>query len=131
MTNDSSRGIAAATASLDRALVHGTPDEIAAHFTEDAVLGESGSTDALGRAAIRGLLAVGNLARAVTHHRLVRDELILLDDRAIEFGWFEETKPPHGGTPVVERGRTVAGWRRGSDGAWRIARLVLSDFPAP
>lgn len=131
MTNDASRGITAATTSLDRALVHGTPDEIAAHFTEDAVLGESGVADALGRAAIRGFLAVGNQARAVTHHRLVRDELILLDDRAIEFGWFEETKLPHGGTPVVERGRTVTDWRRGPDGAWRIARLVISDLPAP
>ena len=126
---DADRGTADAAARLDRDLVVGTPEDIAAHFTEDAVLGESGAADAVGRAAIRAFLAQGNLVRTVTHHRFVRDELIALGDRAIEFGWFEEGKLPHGGSPVVERGRTVTDWRRAPDGTWKIARIVISDLP--
>jgi len=121
--------IAETAAALDRALVAGDPDAIAAFFTEDAVLGESGAADAVGRSAIRGFLAHGNSVRTVTHHRLVRDDIIVLGDRAIEFGRFDETKRMKDGREVVERGRVVTDWRCGPDGRWRIARLVVSDLP--
>jgi uncharacterized protein (TIGR02246 family) len=121
--------IAEASASLDGALVRGDPDEVAAHFTEDAVLGESGAPDALGRAAIRAFLARGNEVRTVTRHVLTRDELIVLGDRAIEFARFDEGKRLRDGSEVSERGRVVTDWRLGSDGRWRIARLVVSDLP--
>lgn len=128
--DEAGRAIAAVNAALDRALVEGTPEEAAAHFTVDAVLGESGMADAVGRATIAGFLAKGNAVRRVTHHRIDRDELVVLGDRAIEFAVFDETKLPHGGTPVRERGRIVTDWRREPDGAWRIARLIISDLPA-
>lgn len=121
--------IATMAAALDRALVDGDPDAIAVFFTEDAVLGESGAPDASGRAAIRAFLAQGNAVRAVIHHSLVRDDLWLVGDRAIEFGRFNEIKRMRDGQEVVERGRVVTDWRRGPDGQWRIARLVVSDLP--
>ncbi len=124
------QAVAAANAALDRALVHGAPEEAASLFTADAVLGESGLADVVGRAAIAGFLARGNQVRTVTFHAVHREELIVLGTRAIEFAWFDETKLPHGGAPVSERGRIVTDWRLGSDGAWRIARLVISDLPA-
>jgi ketosteroid isomerase-like protein len=61
----------------------------------------------------------------------MRDDLLVVGGRAIEFGRFEEIKLPHGGQQVTEWGRTVTDWRRGADGRWRIARLVVSDLPAP
>jgi uncharacterized protein (TIGR02246 family) len=131
MTNHdvAARAIADATASLDRALENGDPDGVAAHFTEDAVLGESGAPDAAGRAAIREFLERGNAARTVTRHLLVREDLLVTDDRAIEFGRFDETKRMRDGREVIERGRVVTDWRRGPDGSWKIARLVVSDLP--
>jgi ketosteroid isomerase-like protein len=127
--HDVERAIAEAAASLDRALVAGDPGEIAAHFTDDAVLGESGAEDAIGRAAIRAFLDRGNQLRTVTRHVLTRDELVALGRRAIEFARFEEGKRLRDGREVTERGRVVADWRLEADGRWRIARLVVSDLP--
>jgi len=121
--------IAKISDSLDLALVAGDPDRIAGHFTEDAILGESGAEDAVGRAAIRGFLARGNEVRTVTRHRLTRDDLLIVGDRAIEFGRFDEGKRLRDGTEVTERGRVVTDWRRESDGQWRISRLIVSDLP--
>lgn len=127
---DAARAIAAVNAALDRALVSGTPDEAAAHFAVDALLGESGMADVVGRAAITAFLARGNQVRRVTHHLVEREDLILLGDRAIEFARFDETKVlAAGGAVVRERGRFVTDWRREADGAWRIARMVISDVP--
>ena len=121
--------LAQASAQLDSALVGGDPDEVASHFTEDAVLGESGADDAVGREAIRAFLVRGNELRTVTRHVLTRDELIVMGDRAIEFARFDEGKRLRDGREVRERGRVVTDWRRGPDGRWRIARLVVSDLP--
>ena len=121
--------LAQASAQLDSALVGGDPDDVASHFTEDAVLGESGADDAVGREAIRAFLVRGNELRTVTRHVLTRDELIVMGDRAIEFARFDEGKRLRDGREVSERGRVVTDWRRGADGRWRIARLVVSDLP--
>ena len=126
---DSGGHIARAAASLDAALVAGDPDVIAAHFTEGAVLGESGAADAVGRPAIREFLARGNTVRTVTRHILTRDELIVLGDRAIEFARFDEGKRLRDGSEVSERGRVVLDWRLEPDGQWKVARLVVSDLP--
>jgi len=121
--------IAQASLQLDLALVGGDPDDVASHFTEDAVLGESGADDAVGREAIRAFLVRGNQLRTVTRHVLTRDDLVVLGDRAIEFARFDEGKRLPDGREVSERGRVVADWRKGADGRWRIARLVVSDLP--
>jgi uncharacterized protein (TIGR02246 family) len=128
-SNDIPRRIAEASASLDLALVAGDPEGVADHFTEDAVLGESGAADAVGRAAIRTFLSRGNEVRTVTRHHLTREDLLVAGDRAIEFGRFDEGKRLRNGAEVTERGRVVTDWRRGADGRWRIARLVVSDLP--
>ena len=132
MSAESARAIAEENAGLDRALVHGTPADCAAYFTEDAMVGESGMADVVGRLAIAGFFEAGNRVRTVTAHVIHRDDLIFIDpDRAIEFGRFDETKVKPGQAPIHERGRTVTEWRRESDGRWRIARLVVSDLPSP
>ncbi len=132
MTNENvSDSISAATASLDRALASPDAGAVAQHFTVDGVLGESGMADLVGRSTIRDFLAQANEKRQVTHHRLTRDELIVLGDRAIERSRFEETKQVPGKAPVQEWGRVVTFWRRDVDGAWRIERLVVSDLPGP
>ncbi|MBL8986238.1 MAG: DUF4440 domain-containing protein [Gemmatimonadetes bacterium] len=124
--------IVAASAALDRSLVSGTPADVAAFFTPDAVLCESGYHDVVGRAAIERFLTEANAVRTVVGHRIHQDELIFVDERrALEFGRFDETKtkPGHPG-PIHERGRTVTDWRREPDGQWRIARVVVSDLPS-
>lgn len=125
--------IAAASAALDQSLVSGTPADVAGCFTEDAVLGESGWPDVIGRPAIERFLTEANAVRTVVGHRIHQDELVFVGpDRALEFGRFDETKiKPGHPDPIHERGRTVTDWRRGPDGRWRIARVVVSDLPSP
>ncbi len=121
--------IAEASRCLDRALIDGDPVTVAGHFTLDAVLGESGLEDVVGRAAIRDFLEQGNRVRTVTHHAIHRTELLVFDRLAIEYGWFDETKIRPGQPPISERARTVTCWRHDDDGAWRIRRIVISDLP--
>lgn len=123
--------IAAASRSLDRALIDGNPVPVADHFTIDAVLGESGLEDVVGRAAILDFLEQGNRVRTVTHHEIHRTELLVFGRLAIEYGWFDETKIKPGQPPIRERARTVTYWRHDDDGAWRIRRIVISDLPLP
>ena len=132
MSAEASLAIAAVNAALDRALVEGSPADCAAHFTADAVVGDSGMADVIGRDAIAGFFEAGNRVRAVTAHVIHRDDLIFIgSDRAIEFGRFDETKVKPGQPPIQERGRVVTDWRLEPDGRWRIARLVVSDLPSP
>lgn len=114
---------------LDRALMAQDAAAAAAFFTEDAVFGESGMLDLVGREAIREFLHQANQVRAVTHHRLHRDELLVAGEMAVEVAHFDETKQVRGQEPVEERGRVVLFWRHERDGEWRIARLVVSDLP--
>lgn len=115
--------------SLDRALMAQDATAAAAFFTEDAVFGESGMADVVGREAIREFLHKANQVRAVTHHQLHRDDLLVAGEVAVEVARFDETKQVRGQEPVEERGRVVLFWRRERDGEWRIARLVVSDLP--
>jgi uncharacterized protein (TIGR02246 family) len=121
--------LAERTAALDRALMAQDAEGVAALFTEDAVFGESGMADFVGRRAIRDFLAEADRTRAVVYHRLVRDQLILAGDRAVEIGRFDEAKQRPGHPPQQERGRVVLVWRRVAGGDWLIERLVVSDLP--
>ena len=131
MTDSVGDAIAETNEALDRALMTNDPVAAARCFTENAILGESGMADVVGRDAIRDFLAAANQKRSVTHHRVTRDELILAGDRAIEVARFEETKAWPDRPPVNEWGRVVSFWRREPDGVWRIERLVVSDLPEP
>ncbi|MGE0552952.1 MAG: DUF4440 domain-containing protein [Gemmatimonadales bacterium] len=130
MTDDVGARLAALGRELDRALVEQDHAGAAALFTEDAVLGESGMEDVVGRAAIRDFLAAGDRVRRVTHHELTRDDLLVAGDVAVETARFDERKEYPDRPPVRERGRVVLFWRREADGQWRIFRLVVSDLPA-
>ena len=121
--------LAEANAGLDRALMAQDAAAAAGYFTEAAILGESGLEDIRGRAAIERFLAEANRRRRVELHRLVREELVVLDDRAVEVARFDEVKRRIGAEPERERGRAVTFWRREADGVWRIERLVVSDLP--
>jgi uncharacterized protein (TIGR02246 family) len=125
-----SDAIAEACRRLDRALMDGDAQSAAHHFTHDALLGESGIDDVVGRDAILAFLEQGNEVRTVTHHELHRTELVDFGELALEYGWFDETKVKPGLPAIHERGRTMTLWRRDTDGAWRIHRLVISDLPS-
>lgn len=130
MTSDLARHLAELGARLDRALVSQDAEGAAALFTPDAVLGESGMDDVVGREAIRDFLAAADRVRRVSHHRLDRDDLLVAGEVAVETARFDETKEYPGRPPVRERGRVVLFWRRDPDGEWRIFRLIVSDLPA-
>ena len=66
--SEASAAIAAVCHSLDDALMAGDALRAAGHFTPDAILGESGVDDVVGRDAILAFLVRGNELRTVTHH---------------------------------------------------------------
>ena len=127
--HDAGAAIATTSRLLDQALMDGDAAAAASHFTNDAILGESGLDDVVGRASILEFLVRGNQVRTVTHHALHRKELFLFGHSALEYGWFDETKRTSDNALLHERGRTMTLWRRDDDGAWRIHRLVISDLP--
>ena len=127
--SEASAAIAAVCLSLDDALMAGDALRAASHFTADAILGESGVDDVVGRDAILAFLVRGNELRTVTHHQLHRSELLVFGELALEYGWFDETKRLANRSLVHERGRTMTLWRHDADDEWRIHRLVISDLP--
>jgi ketosteroid isomerase-like protein len=122
--------LAERSAALDRALMARDAEGVALNFTEDAVFGESGMEDLIGRPAIRDVLAAADLTRAVVYYRLVREQLLPAGDRVVEIARFDETKQRPGQPPQHERGRVVLVWRRVGGDDWLIERLVVSDLPA-
>jgi uncharacterized protein (TIGR02246 family) len=128
---DPGPALAALAAALDRALVAQDHAGAAALFTDDAVVGESGLDDVVGREALRRFLADADRHRRVTEHATWREHLVVAGDRAVEACRFREVKQRPGQPPETELGRAVVFWRREADGAWRIERLVVSDLPRP
>lgn len=127
--DNASTAIAQACRALDRALMDGDDVAAAHYFTDNAILGESGVDDVVGRDAILAFLQRGSTVRTVTHHELHRVELLLFGEHAVEYGWFDESKRRGTLPEEHERGRTMTLWHRDEDDVWRIHRLVISDLP--
>lgn len=98
-------------------------------YTKDALIMPRGRPVVEGREGMRravGGLAAGRKVEIDIDER----EIVVSGDHAWMIGDFEVSYTPRdGGTPTVERGRSLILFRRDRDGTWRIHRDM--DSPAP
>jgi len=118
------------------AFKRGDAAELAAFYTEDAVLMPANMPAWQGRAAIsQGL--TGFLAQfTISDARLATQDLIITGYYVIERGtytWAMHPKTATAGTPdIVDNGKYLTVWERQDDGSWKISRDISnSDRPGP
>lgn len=121
---DSTLQAAAAARDLER---------IMSMYADDAVYLPISAPTATGRVAIRELwtrfLAIPGFEN---RSRLASLEVSRAGDIGYTRGTFETSMLDPGGAAVVERGAWVTVWKRGADGAWRVAiDIAKSDAPPP
>lgn len=99
-------------------------------YTEDAVLMDGGQPTISGRAAIRQ--SFEETFSQVDVQVEINPQATEVDgDLAFDSGTFRSTATPKaGGEAMVQEGRYVVILRRGSDGAWRVAR-DMGNSPTP
>lgn len=100
-----------------------------AETTDDVLFIEIGEPEIRGRAALESYVA--NLFKTVkvSQMTLVTDELTIKDSVASELGHYSETLEQTGKPPVHDAGLYLLNWKRESDGAWRMQRVMTHPRP--
>lgn len=129
-TSDVRLLIERANAELDSAYQSGDADRVAMLFTEDAVLLSNGMVDLPGREAIRAFTHRFFRIHTVKVYALTMSELEVYGSAAYDRGTFVWTSISSDQDTTVERGRYSAARTRGSDGQWRIHRMLDNTSPA-
>ncbi len=119
-----------ANAQLDSAYQSGDADRAAMLFTEEAVWLSNGMVDLPGRDAIRTFTRRFFQTHTVSVFTLTLSELEVCGPAAYDRGTFEWTSISSDQDTTVQRGRYSAVRTRGSDGQWRIHRLLDNTSPA-
>ena len=122
-------------ARFSQAYVALDPDVVANLYTEDAYYMSPGADIKRGRAAVReefkrffdSVRSRGDSIRIVF---TIVDRKIS-GGMAAEVGYFDLTSKPSGGESRTSRGKFVAIWARGADGAWRFRTDTYSDVTPP
>lgn len=122
------QGIAAAQ---ERFVLHynsGHPDSLAALYAPDAHLMPANLPAVVGTAAIQAAFAQAVASKGQL--KLVTEAVTASGDLAVERGIYEETyTPPGSSTPVTDRGKYLAHWRR-IGGKWlMVDDIANSDLP--
>jgi ketosteroid isomerase-like protein len=113
-------GDRAALLAADRAYAR---DGLLAAFSDDAAYLHPRAPLIRGKTAIRAFLDTALGARALTWTPVFAD--VSSDGtRGYTYGWTRLTTQADGATPVVERGKYLACWRKAGDGPWRILAYV-------
>lgn len=100
-------------------------DEIAFEslFSAEAMLDFTGAPTVTGKSAIGAFLKERYTPIDETGFKVTPDDLKASGDLAAQAGTFEE-RFTEGGVPKIEYGRFVLVAEKGSEGAWRIRRLM-------
>lgn len=107
----------------------GTMAEVAAHYTDDAVLLPPGGETVTGRKAIAEYF--GHFPK-LEKLQWKRTEVVGNSDLAYAMGSFSfEMTGPNATKPLVERGKYIEIWRRQADGSWKITRDIWNSSIAP
>jgi uncharacterized protein (TIGR02246 family) len=123
------REVEAAMQQYTALLKTGPPEALAALFTADGELLEPGLAPLHGPEAIRNFLAPVFTAVDVQEAATTSDEVDFHGDAAYQWGTYRQ-KVAEKGKPAKEyQGRYVAAWRRGTDGRWKLAKMLVQPFP--
>jgi ketosteroid isomerase-like protein len=100
-------------------------DSVAATYTADGEMGETGQPLTRGREAIRARLASFSGYRVLAN-RLVADSTRVKADTARQWGsYWQRVRRPAGDT-VEARGTFAATWQRQGTGSWQIRRMIAT-----
>lgn len=121
--------IQAASDSLEAAYLRGDADRIADLVTESAVVSPIGRPDLEGRASIRAALTRAFRSMTVETYRFEVAEAEIFGGTAYDRGTYTWESISEGQPPQRTTGRYHAVRRRGSDGVWRLHRLIENSSP--
>ena len=106
----------------------GNWDEVASHYSENAVIMPPNAATAEGRTAVRDLLASFPPLQAIDFNQVHVDGS---GDLAYVHGTYTMTFAMPDGATMEDRGKYIEIWERQDDGQWRITRDIFnSDMPA-
>ncbi len=125
------QAIADAWSAYRAALVKEDAAAAVALFTEDGTLMEPGLPDIEGRSTLEKFFAAGFGQVKVTDATGGIEQLDVYGDRAYEIGTYSQTVAVSTGETRTSKGRYAAFWVKGSDGQWRIHRIMVSPLPPP
>ena len=102
---------------------------IARLLTDSVSVSPIETPDLRGRESIQDLLAAFFSNYTVSQYTMQLDELEVFGDAVYGRGTFRWQAAPRGQDGKVTRGRFAAVYRRGSDGHWRLHRLIENAIP--
>lgn len=110
----------------------GQMEQVASHYTENAVAMPPNMPAASGRAAIQELFSGMVQGTTVTDFRLTTTDLRVSGDMARERGRYTMTMDVPGQGTIADSGKFVVVWQRQADGSWLMDSDVWnSDVPMP
>jgi uncharacterized protein (TIGR02246 family) len=96
-------------------------------LTDDCVWLMQGSPALVGKEQIRPVVEATYFGPVTVQLDWEFEELEMLGDRAIGWGWFDQTlTPKEGGEPVNIVGKFLDVFRRNNDGEWQLACISFN-----
>ncbi len=115
---------------LSDAYVRGDIETLVSIYTSDGVAAPAGRDFIRGRQSLLSLWSLPE-GRTVLRHKSTPVEIEVDGDRAFDWGYYEGQAAQDGEPLAPFRGTYVIGWRRGTDGVWRIAVDMWSSLRDP
>ena len=114
------KAIAAANLKFGEAVRRGNAAAVGALYAEDAILLPPGSEMIKGRIGIQEFWQ-GGLKMGIKDAVLTSVDVTAYGDTAVEIGTYALKIQPEGQAAVEDHGKYVVVWKKGADGAWRLA----------
>jgi uncharacterized protein (TIGR02246 family) len=114
------KAIAAANLKFGEAVRQGNSAAVGALYAEDAVLLPPGSEMIKGRPGIQAFWQ-GGLQMGIKDAVLTSVDVTAFGNTAVEIGTYALKIQPEGQAAVEDHGKYVVVWKKGADGAWRLA----------
>ena len=115
---------------FEAAFLEGSPEAVAGLMTADAVASLIGGPDIVGEEAILRFFQEFFGAMTVSAYRSTVAEVEVYGDVAYDRGTFIWESVLSDGTPINAPGRYSAVRHRGSDGVWRLHRIIENEPPS-
>lgn len=117
---------------VDSAIIAGDIERYLALLTSDAVLMPPNEPPVTGRNAIRSWSEAMSRRARIQEYRPTDEEVVVAGDWAFRRGSFHWTVVPTGSVaPLRDHGKFIIIYRRGDDGAWRVAWDIWNSNTSP
>ena len=117
-------------AQMDSLYQRGDAHAAASLLTDSVIISPIDIPDLQGRETVETILADFFTSHTVSQYVLQLGELDVFGDVAYGRGTYTWQAGPHGGDAKTTHGRFAAVYRHGTDGRWRLHRLIENALPA-